>query len=280
MTSVHISELPRPVPEADLNALAKLLSETVGSGGAVSFLAPLSHDDAREWWRRTIEGSSARAIFLVAQTTEGIVGTVQVQPAWAPNQPHRAEICKLLVASTSRGSGIGERLMREAETRASAAGITLLTLDATRGGAAERLYRRLGWTHVGTIPDFALNPDAAGFHDAVVFYKRVGAAGEGGEGNTAAAQRDTRADASMRRTYNMVTDTVFGPNLRLWDNLLQTTAILAFAVIGAIGGMIVSSERFLGALVGLVVGIVAGTFLSGLYLGIYRAVQHARGRHD
>jgi GNAT superfamily N-acetyltransferase len=139
----------------------------------VSFLAPLTAESAEDWWRRTIAASHSSAIYLVARDAEGIVGTVQLHPSWAPNQPHRAEITKLLVHRRSRRAGLGTRLMLSIEDAARRAGFTLLTLDAKRGGTAEHLYRQLGWTHAGTIPGFAFDPDGITPHDAVIFYKEL-----------------------------------------------------------------------------------------------------------
>lgn len=168
-----IERLAPSVDDADLRALARLLSETVASGEAVSFLSPLSVESAEDWWRKTISGSHPRAVFLVAREAGQIVGTVQLHPAWAPNQPHRAEVVKLLVDQSVRRAGLGSALMRAVEDAARAAGLTLLTLDAKRGGAADRLYQKLGWTLVGSIPRFALDPDGQTPHDAVVFYKEL-----------------------------------------------------------------------------------------------------------
>lgn len=139
----------------------------------MSFLAPLTLERAEEWWRRTISASNWGAIFLVARDAEGIVGTVQLHPAWAPNQPHRAEVVKLLVHRRSRRAGLGTRLMRTIEDAARRAGFGLLTLDAKRGAAAEHLYRQLGSTHAGTIPGFAFDPDGTTPHDAALFYKEL-----------------------------------------------------------------------------------------------------------
>jgi predicted N-acetyltransferase YhbS len=161
-----------PVAEADLKALAELLVDAVDSGAAVSFLAPLSGEQAEDWWRKTLAESDARAIFLVARDREGIVGTVQLHPAWAPNQPHRADIAKLIVHRRSRRTGLGTRLMQESEDAARTAGFTLLTLDAKRGAAAEQLYRDTGWIAAGTIPRYAFNSDGS-MHDAVMFYKEL-----------------------------------------------------------------------------------------------------------
>lgn len=168
-----IERLIAPVSASDLRALAQLLVDAVDSGAAVSFLAPLTLVQAEDWWRKTFSASRSQAIVLVAREADQIVGTVQLHPAWAPNQPHRAEVVKLLVHRRNRRAGLGTRLMRAIEDAAQRAGFTLLTLDAKRGAAAEHLYRRLGWTCVGTIPGFALDPDGATAHDAVVFYKQL-----------------------------------------------------------------------------------------------------------
>jgi GNAT superfamily N-acetyltransferase len=171
----RIERLIPPVGDSDFRALARLLIDAVESGAAVSFLAPLTPERAEEWWRKTIATSDAKAIFLVARDPEGIVGTVQLHPAWAPNQAHRADVVKLLVNRRSRRAGLGTRLMKTIEDAAQRAGFSLLTLDAKGGGPAEHLYRRLGWTHAGTIPRYAFDPDGTP-HDAVFFYKHLNSA--------------------------------------------------------------------------------------------------------
>lgn len=169
-----IERLTPPVADADLRSLAELLVDAVESGAAVSFVAPLTVGQAEAWWRRTVSASPpAGPIVLVVREGDEIVGTVQLQPAWAPNQPHRAEVAKLLVHRRGRRAGLGTRLMRAVEGAARDAGFVLMTLDAKRGGAAERLYRKLGWTHAGTIPGYAVDPDGKTPHDAVIFYKRL-----------------------------------------------------------------------------------------------------------
>jgi GNAT superfamily N-acetyltransferase len=165
-----IERLVPPVAESDLRSLALLLVDAVESGGAVSFMAPLPVEHAQEWWRKTMAEADPRAVFLVARDAEGIVGTVQFHPAWAPNQPHRADIVKLLVHRRVRRQGLAARLMQGIEEAARRDGFSLLTLDAKRGGAAEQLYRSIGWIAAGTIPRFALDSDGTP-HDAVIFYK-------------------------------------------------------------------------------------------------------------
>src|SRR5947208_7097476 len=156
-----IERLILPVGDSDLRALAQLLVDAVESGAAVSFLAPLTLERAEDWWRRTISASHSGAL----------------HPAWAPNQPHRAEIAKLLVHRRSRRTGLGTQLMQTIEDAARRAGFSLLTLDTKRGDAAERLYQRLGWTPAGMIPGYALDPDGTP-HDAVIFYMEVNQADE------------------------------------------------------------------------------------------------------
>jgi GNAT superfamily N-acetyltransferase len=168
---VTIERLARAPSAADLDGLADLLVDAVASGAAVSFVAPLGHGEARAFWARVLGGLGPRAVVLVARRGPRIVGTVYAAPAWAPNQPHRAEVAKLLVDRGHRGRGLGAALMRRVEDEARREDFELLTLDCRRGSAAEALYERLGWTRAGTIPRFALDPDGRAHHDAVVFYR-------------------------------------------------------------------------------------------------------------
>jgi GNAT superfamily N-acetyltransferase len=167
-----IDALQRPPTSSDLDQLAQLLADAVDSGASVSFMRPFSVDAAREWWPTTLERADPRAIILVARDDLGIVGSVSLHPAWPPNQPHRADISKLLVHRRARRRGVGRALMEAIETRARDAGFTLLTLDTVRGDAGEQLYATAGWQRVGVIPDYALYPDGRPC-DTVVFYKVV-----------------------------------------------------------------------------------------------------------
>lgn len=167
-----IEELLRPARDADVDELARLLVDAVESGAAVSFLPPLAHDVAARFWRGVLDAAPAGSVFLVQRDAGRIVGTVHYQPSSAPNQPHRAEVSKLLVQRNARRAGVGANLMRELETRARARGLRLLTLDTKKNDAAERLYTRLGWSVAGIIPGYALNPDGT-LHDTVVFYRQL-----------------------------------------------------------------------------------------------------------
>jgi len=167
-----IEQLALPVSDDDIEGLALLLLDATASGASVGFLDSTTLELAIEWWRRSISQADERAIFLVARDGRGIAGTVQLRPAPMPNQPHRADVAKLLVHRRARGKGLGRMLMEEIERRARSDGFTLLTLDTKRGDAAESLYRRVGWIEVGVIPGYALNPDGS-LCDTVIFYKET-----------------------------------------------------------------------------------------------------------
>lgn len=167
-----VAPLSLPANASDLDALASLLVDAVESGAAVSFLQPLALATARDWWRSALNALSPRSALLVQRDAgASIIGCVLVQAAWAPNQPDRGEISKVLVHRSFRGQGIATALMHAAEQHAREQGIRLLTLDARAGGAAEALYRKLDWVCIGYIPKFALDADGRSWHDDVLFYK-------------------------------------------------------------------------------------------------------------
>jgi ribosomal protein S18 acetylase RimI-like enzyme len=142
-------------------ALADILIDCVEGGASIGFMAPLSREKAETFWRAVAKGvERGKRMLLVAEdsATESVVGTVHVVFGQPENQPHRADISKMLVHRRARRRGIGAMLMRAAEDAARAAGKTLLVLD-TASADAERLYERSGWTKVGEIPGYALLPD-------------------------------------------------------------------------------------------------------------------------
>jgi predicted N-acetyltransferase YhbS len=173
MTAVTVERLERPVAEKDVRDLACLLVDAIDSGAGASFLAGLTESEAATWWQSILSSSSNRAVILVARDADGVVGTVQLQPSWAPNQPHRADVAKLIVHRRARRQGIARSLMLALENAAVAEGFSLLVLDTCRGSDAERLYASTGWIRVGVVPGFALNPDGS-LCDTVFFYKRLG----------------------------------------------------------------------------------------------------------
>ena len=159
--------------QAQLDGLAGVLADCVAGGASVSFMAPFSHEQARAVFEAmAVEVDQGRRLLLGAFADGPVVGTVQVILALPPNQPHRAEIAKLLVHRSARKRGIAQLLMEQAESEARAEGKSLLVLDTVTGDNAERLYTRLGWTRVGVIPGYALYPDGRPC-DTTVFWKEV-----------------------------------------------------------------------------------------------------------
>jgi GNAT superfamily N-acetyltransferase len=145
--------------DAQIEGLAEVLLDCVEGGASVSFMHPLTRDRAVAFWQRVAQGVVAgeRAL-LIAEDAQGLCGTVQLVLDQPENQPHRADLAKMLVHRRARRQGLGAALMRAAETVARACGKTLLVLDAVTGGEAARLYERLGWKRVGDIPGYALWP--------------------------------------------------------------------------------------------------------------------------
>jgi len=166
------------VDAAHIDALADVLIDCVEGGASVSFMHPLTRDRATAFWQRVADGVAAgeRAL-LIAEDADGLCGTVQLIFDLPENQPHRADLAKMLVHRRARRRGLGEALMRAAEAAARECGKTLLVLDAVTGGDAARLYERLGWIRVGSIPEYALMP-TGGFCSTTVFYRKLAGAGE------------------------------------------------------------------------------------------------------
>lgn len=142
-----------------LPRLNALLVDAVEQGASIGFMAPLSLDEANDYWEDVLArlGHEQRLVLLV--DGQRLLGSVQLSLCGRANARHRAEVQKLFVHSSARGQGHGRRLMRAVEAEARAEGRTLLVLDTEAGSLAETVYRRLGWSHAGEIPAFAASPD-------------------------------------------------------------------------------------------------------------------------
>ena len=159
--------------DAELDALAQVLVDCVEGGASVSFMHPLSHDRALAFWQRIAQNvRDGKRALIVAEDDAGICGTVQLVLDVPENQPHRAELVKMLVHRRARRHGLGATLMRAAESTARECGRTLLVLDTVTDSAGERLYTRLGWQRLGVVPNYALMPDGAPC-DATFFYREL-----------------------------------------------------------------------------------------------------------
>jgi GNAT superfamily N-acetyltransferase len=156
------------------SALADVLIDCVEGGASVSFMLPLPRETALAFWRGVLDGAArGERVLLIAETAEGrIVGTVQLITSMPDNQPHRADVAKMLVHRDARRQGVAAKLMAAVDQAARDEGKTVLVLDTVTGGDAERLYQRAGWHNVGSVPNYALMPDGA-YCATTFFHKQL-----------------------------------------------------------------------------------------------------------
>ena len=160
-------------PQA-VKMLSDLLMETVANGGSVSFMHPLAPEAATAFWDTAFAAAARHErVVLGAWAGEELVGTVTFLLDCPPNQPHRAEIAKLMIRLAYRGRGVATGLMQAAEKLAAERGRTLLVLDTATEGGASGLYERLGFTLAGIIPDYGLKPHG-GLTGTMIYWKRIG----------------------------------------------------------------------------------------------------------
>jgi GNAT superfamily N-acetyltransferase len=160
-SNVSVRRVDANEAAARVEALADVLIDCVEGGASVSFILPITRDKAVGFWRTVAEGvARAERVLLIAEDGDGqIVGTVQIITAQPENQPHRADVAKMLVHRKARRCGIAQSLMVAVEHAAREEGKHVLLLDTVTGGDAERLYARAGWRRVGEVPQYALMPN-------------------------------------------------------------------------------------------------------------------------
>jgi len=170
---LDICTLKAPVADSALDELASVLVDCVAGGASVSFMAPFSQHDGLKFFRKVAASVAAGETVLLAAKLDGrIIGTVQLGLDTPPNQPHRADVKKMLVHRSARRSGVGAALMAAVENEAKRRGRWLLVLDTVPGENGYRLYKRAGWTEIGVIPNYALFPNGR-LCDTAMFWKRL-----------------------------------------------------------------------------------------------------------
>ncbi|QLR43159.1 GNAT family N-acetyltransferase [Enterobacter sp. RHBSTW-00994] len=171
-TPLHTETLSREAILTHIDVLADILENCVNGGASVSFMSPFTREKARAFWTGIAQsvGRNERTVLACIDKHDGIIGTVQLVTDQPENQPHRADVAKLLVHEKARRKGAALTLMASLETHARACGITVLVLDTATGSGAETFYQRAGWQKVGEIPRYALMPDGA-MTATSVFYK-------------------------------------------------------------------------------------------------------------
>jgi acetyltransferase len=159
-----------------IEPLGRLLADAVHSGASVGFLAPVTRATAERYWQGifTALGADDELLLWVAEAGGQVVGSVQLALCSKDNGGHRGEVQKLFVHSTARGRGISTVLLQAVETAARDRQRSLLVLDTLLGSHAENVYRHLGWSRAGEIPDFAMSPDGELF-PTVYYFKLLGA---------------------------------------------------------------------------------------------------------
>lgn len=176
MTTAPTVSLLSPEQAQDRRAaLVELLVDAVEGGASVNFVRPMTRAKAEAWWDGALASHARGERLILAAEGEGgrLDGTVQLVPASQENQPHRADVAKMLVHRRARRRGLGAALLRAAEDEARRLGRTLLTLDTESGSDGERLYARLGWVRFGRVPGYALRADGAAREAATFFYKEL-----------------------------------------------------------------------------------------------------------
>ena len=153
-------------------ALTDLLIECVEGGASVSFVLPLPREKALAFWRKVADdvARGRRALLVARNSTGGVLGTVQLVLELPDNQPHRADVAKMLVRPDARRRGIARRLLEAVDEVARAERRSVLVLDTETGSGAERVYARAGWQAVGSIPNYALTPNGA--YCATTYYHK------------------------------------------------------------------------------------------------------------
>lgn len=172
---VTISRLNAAEIRASQVDLVALLQDSVAHGASVSFLAPLSDEDAIAYWNKIeVQVAAAQRVVLGALIDGQIIGSVQLLLDMPPNGTHRAEVQKMLVHSAWRRRGIATELLQAAEQAARSLSRSLLVLDTERGSGAEALYERCGYVRAGIIPQFARNAAGDRLVDTVLYYRLLG----------------------------------------------------------------------------------------------------------
>ncbi|WP_422372321.1 GNAT family N-acetyltransferase [Hoeflea sp.] len=175
MTDISVTLLAAGDLDTHLDRLGSIMASTVSGGAAIGYMQPFGEPDGRAFFETQVfpEVRAGRRLLLAASLDGVSVGTVQLITALPPNQPHRCEVAKMMVAPGARRKGVGRALLAAVDTHARAAGKTLITLDTRTGDAAEPLYRAAGYRTAGVIPGFALDADGRGLHATTYMYKTL-----------------------------------------------------------------------------------------------------------
>lgn len=171
--SATIAELNAEQIQPHLSDLCRILIDSVQNGAAISFMQTITPTEAEDFWLTKVKSAvtSGDTRLFGAFVGDRLIGTVQLILAMPPNQPHRAEISKMIVHPDGRRQGLGKALMTTALQTAQQCGKTLVTLDTRSGDVSEALYRQVGFQEAGKIPEYAFDPDGKTRHATTYMYR-------------------------------------------------------------------------------------------------------------
>lgn len=175
MPDSNISPFAAADLAANLDALGDLMHACVHAGASIGYVLPYTRDDGIAFWTRKVlpRLDDGGLVLLVARVDGRIAGTVQLDHDTPPNQPHRAEVRKLMVHPEMRRRGLARRLMERIEDEARRLGRSLLTLDTRTGDSAEPLYASLGYRTSGVIPGYCLDPIEPKLDSTTIMFKTL-----------------------------------------------------------------------------------------------------------
>lgn len=175
MYDISIQTLEPEELDAEANALALIMAETVMDGAAIGYMQPFGLEEGLGFYNGQVfpEVRADRRKLLVARLDGETAGSVQLILSLPPNQPHRCEVAKMMVRPAARRKGLGAALMRAVDAQARIARKTLITLDTRTGDNAEPLYRAAGFKVAGVIPGFAVDPEGDRLHATTYMYKTL-----------------------------------------------------------------------------------------------------------
>jgi ribosomal protein S18 acetylase RimI-like enzyme len=145
-----------PAGSGTTDQVVRLVQSVMGQGAALGWSGVPTREAAVAWWRQLMDDAAAgRAAVSAAYDGDELVGLGQWRRHPLGPQAHNADLEKMFVRDSVRGTGAGAQLMEHLLAQARSAGVEQMTLEC-RGNnhGAIRFYQRLGFTEYGRLPDF------------------------------------------------------------------------------------------------------------------------------
>jgi L-amino acid N-acyltransferase YncA len=158
----------RNFAEADWPAVWAIIEPVFRAGDTYSFARDISEQEARRAWI----DAPART-FVAVDNTGQVLGTYFIK-ANQPGQGGHVCNCGYIVAASARGKGIASALCEHSQCEAVKLGFRAMqyNLVVSTNTGAVRLWKKLGFDIVGTLPKAFLHP-TEGFVDAHILYKML-----------------------------------------------------------------------------------------------------------